>query len=859
MNKCSRSIARASLAIAFAATFAYAQDSVLCGKNHYILTIPGMCIGPAVPAAFTGTNPWTAIGPDGANVLALSIDPRTPATVFAGTAGAGALKSADGGAHWAPANRGLPTLNVGVVAIDPTLSSTLYAGTDAGVFKSIDGGQNWVAASTGLQGTPRIIIRALAIDPASPATLYAATPRGLYKSTDAAASWTSISAGLPGLVPRLIRIDPAAPSTVYISADGTGGDYGLADENSLFKSTDGGTTWSKIYAAKCGWNCDTSVTALAIDLRSPSTLYAAVWAVGMVRSEDGGASWSNVPTPEYFSAIEVDPAVAGTVTAGTFSGKIFRSADAGEHWTLLTDDALRFSVNVIAIPTSDTATVYVGGSTGIFQSSDGAQTWRRLTLGLAAFPVSKVVIDPVTPSTIYTTIGERLLKTTDGGLHWADSSLGLANSGAIRMMAIDPVSPSTLYAVSSSVFKSIDAGARWTPVLDGLNGAYGSRVMAIAPSRPSTLYVIDYNRGVMKSTDAGDSWTLVNESWIASTFSNPPLYVDEPSLFVDPTNDDIVYATLRVGPGNHPILLKSTDGAVHWRQLSNIAHLVYSITSLVIDPATPSTLYVSVDTEPDVSSVFKSIDGGQTWAAANDGLSSAQVSALALVPGSPSQIYAATPDGVFRSTAGAVSWMPLKSGLPNLEIFELAIERSGRLLRVATAGGLFEYRIPALTPGTVAIVEYYHAAFDHYFITASIAEIASLDNGTFAGWTRTGYEFNAYAAPQGNSVPVCRFFSTTFAPQSTHFYTPFAGECAQLRANHDWTLESADAFDIDLPAADGSCALDATPVYRLYNNSQGGAPNHRFTTDPGVRAQMLIQGWVREGIGADAVNMCSPL
>jgi hypothetical protein len=123
---------------------------------------------------------------------------------------------------------------------------------------------------------------------------------------------------------------------------------------------------------------------------------------------------------------------------------------------------------------------------------------------------------------------------------------------------------------------------------------------------------------------------------------------------------------------------------------------------------------------------------------------------------------------------------------------------------------------------------------------------------------RTGYQFNAYAAPNGNSASVCRFFSVAFAPKSSHFYTPFATECAIRQMDPGWSLESADAFDIAVPAADGSCAAGLTPVYRLYNNGQGGAPNHRYTTDVTVRAQMIARGWVPEGLGPNAVEMCSP-
>ncbi len=169
---------------------------------------------------------------------------------------------------------------------------------------------------------------------------------------------------------------------------------------------------------------------------------------------------------------------------------------------------------------------------------------------------------------------------------------------------------------------------------------------------------------------------------------------------------------------------------------------------------------------------------------------------------------------------------------------------------------LYDYGVPP--PTSVPLIEYFHAGFGHYFITSIREEINKLDNGTFAGWARTGLQFNAYATPNGNSVPVCRFFSAAFAPKSSHFYSPFYLECFARREDPAWTSESFDAFDIAVPAADGSCAAGLTPVYRLYNNGQGGAPNHRYTTDLNVRAQMISQGWSPEGLGPDAVEMCSP-
>ena len=161
-------------------------------------------------------------------------------------------------------------------------------------------------------------------------------------------------------------------------------------------------------------------------------------------------------------------------------------------------------------------------------------------------------------------------------------------------------------------------------------------------------------------------------------------------------------------------------------------------------------------------------------------------------------------------------------------------------------------------PPVQTIVEYFHAGFGHYFVTNLAAEIAALDSGTFAGWARTGNRFDAYAAGNGVVAPVCRFFTAAFAPKSSHFYTPFASECDTVRTGHkDWQYEG-ETFFVAISDTDGNCGAGLRPVYRLYNNGIGGAPNHRYTTDPAIRTQMRNAGWISEGRGADGVIFCVP-
>jgi len=161
-------------------------------------------------------------------------------------------------------------------------------------------------------------------------------------------------------------------------------------------------------------------------------------------------------------------------------------------------------------------------------------------------------------------------------------------------------------------------------------------------------------------------------------------------------------------------------------------------------------------------------------------------------------------------------------------------------------------------PTTAIAVEYYHAAFDHYFVTAIADEITKLDNGTFVGWARTGKQFKVYTAAGTGLSGVCRFFSTSFNPKSSHFYTADANECTVVKANKDWTFEDV-VFYVPVPTAVGSCPIGTMPVFRLYNNGQGAAPNHRLTIDTAVRDAMMAKPipWIPEGFGV-GVTMCSP-
>ena len=164
---------------------------------------------------------------------------------------------------------------------------------------------------------------------------------------------------------------------------------------------------------------------------------------------------------------------------------------------------------------------------------------------------------------------------------------------------------------------------------------------------------------------------------------------------------------------------------------------------------------------------------------------------------------------------------------------------------------------PADGAPTVDVVEYFHDAWDHFFVTAYASEIDKLDEGKFAGWARSGLKFKAYPNGLPGTASMCRFFSTAFGERSSHFYTPVASECAAVKSNPAWKYEG-EAFGVVLPNAAGGCPGGFKRLYRLYNNGQGGAPNHRYTTEVAVRAIMMAFGWIPEGSGELGVIACTP-
>jgi hypothetical protein len=193
-----------------------------------------------------------------------------------------------------------------------------------------------------------------------------------------------------------------------------------------------------------------------------------------------------------------------------------------------------------------------------------------------------------------------------------------------------------------------------------------------------------------------------------------------------------------------------------------------------------------------------------------------------------------------------------------------ALTASGTAVNAPTNFAGATTTLPALP---VTAVEFYRQAVDHYFISALQPDIDALDSGRLAGWVRTGFSFKVFptqAAGGAGANPVCRFYIPPQHGDSHFFSADPVVECpailAKIQSDPNYSgydYETPNAFYIALPnTTTGACPTGTIPVYRLWN--QRADSNHRYTTDPAIKAQMIAKGYVAEGYGPDSVIMCAP-
>jgi len=356
---------------------------------------------------------------------------------------------------------------------------------------SVSFAAEWKAVNTGLTN---LEIHSLAIDPANSTTVYGGTQNGLFKSLDGGATWRA--SGLSDTATTHLVIDFVNPSILYAATQITRTGY-FCYERVLFKSTDGGATWSDSVTHP-DQACD-FIRALLLDPTDANTLFYAAYTLSdygfyFLKSTDGGATWNPPRYPPPFwdiAAIAVSPLVPSSLFVAAWH-----------------------SSNVHAV----------------FKSTDGGMTWSQT--GLTDTNVTVLAIDPRNPSTLYAgteshrdrfpTVFQGLLKSTDSGSSWFPINHGLSDvTGRVSALLVDPKSPSTLYAAftGDGVFKSSDGGANWIRFADGLgNRNVHALALTSGANGLNVLYAGTSGGGVFKVLDDG---IVIDPIPISRTFFVP--------------------------------------------------------------------------------------------------------------------------------------------------------------------------------------------------------------------------------------------------------------------------------------------------------------------------------------------------
>lgn len=389
------------------------------------------------------------------------------------------------------------------------------------------------------------------------------------------------------------------------------------------------------------------------------------------------------------TAIAGNPSNPSIIYAGAADGGVWKSNNGGLEWGPIFDFSTTLSIGALAIDPNDQNIIYVGTGeanssgdsypgTGIYKSINGGSNWQFMGLP-ESYYIGRIVINPQNSQQIFTAVTGLLFgknpergiyRSNDGGQSW-QRVLFVSDSTAAIDVVIDPATPNTVYAamwerirypyerraggVTSGVYKSTNSGDSWTLLSNGLpapSATIGRIGLAVAPTNTNVLYAIyadhpGYFYGIFKTTNGGNSWLQVNDGSLSSMYSSFGWYFG--NIYVDPNNENIVYA---LGLS----MYKSTTGGSSWSGIAYGTHVDHH--AIWIDPNNTQRIIIGND-----GGIFLSQNGGSSFSKVLD-LPITQFYAATVDYNNPERLYGGTQDnGTLRTLSGQINgWEEIYGG-----------------------------------------------------------------------------------------------------------------------------------------------------------------------------------------------------
>ena len=352
-----------------------------------------------------GEMQWRSIGPyRGGRTRALAGVPNQPNVFYIGAVNGGVWKSNDYGRTWNPIFDHEPTGSIGAIAIAPSDANIIYVGSGEGLQR------------------PDLSVG-----------------DGIYKSTDAGETWTHLGIR-DGQQIGHIAIDPHDPNRLFVAV--MGHPYGPNEERGVFRSTDGGQTFQKVFYK----DENTGANDVAIDSENPSIVYAGLWEArqgpwensdwegtggGIFKSTDGGDSWHELKNGLPNGVLQANLAIAPSqpkrlyaAVASEHKVELYRTDDSGENWAKITDDtrpAERIGGGDLPVPAvdpEDPDTVY-SASIVTWKSTDGGKTWTGIRGAPGGDDYQSIWINPKNGKILLVVSDQGAIVTVNGGETWS--------------------------------------------------------------------------------------------------------------------------------------------------------------------------------------------------------------------------------------------------------------------------------------------------------------------------------------------------------------------------------------------------------------------------------------------------------